>query len=89
MKCLFHIFNVEQNKKLAQSIDKLNDTLENVGKASSVQFDSKQLHNLAREISESQDSQISALSSTVSTMRSEMVQTKLQASILYWESMLL
>ena len=73
--------NVEQNKKLAQSIDKLTDTLENVGKASPVHLDSNQLHNLAREISESQDSQISALSSTVSSMRSEMIQAAALTSV--------
>ena len=73
--------NIEQHSKLAASIDGLRDTLANSDKVSNVKLDSGQLEQLARDITSSQSSQVTALSTTVSAIRSEMAQAASLTSV--------
>ena len=62
--------DIEQHSRLSTSIDNLRETLTR----KEVQLDSNQIDQLAKEISSAQNSQVTALSSTVTAIRSDMAQ---------------
>ena len=66
--------NNEQQVKLMSSIDQLKDTIKTSSNTGNVHLDSQQLDRLVTDITNTQVSQANSLSSTVTAIRSEMVQ---------------
>ena len=64
--------NTSQHARLVTSIDQLRDSITRTGTANNIQLDNQQLDKLVTDISKSQVSQASSLTSTVAAIRAEM-----------------